>query len=161
MTASAVTSTESSTARPRVVVGVDGSPQSVQALRWGAHFAASAGASLDAVAAWHWPSGGAWGMAPIPMNWDPKQDTETVVNDAVEDAFGARRPKDIRLIVCQGNPAQVLLEESKGALMLVVGSRGHGGFAGLLLGSVSSAVAEHATCPVLVVHGNREPVGAA
>jgi nucleotide-binding universal stress UspA family protein len=52
----------------------------------------------------------------------------------------------------------VLLDESDGAQMLVVGSRGHGGFMGLLLGSVSASVAEHATCPVLVLHGNEPPL---
>lgn len=51
----------------------------------------------------------------------------------------------------------MLLEASEGALMLLVGSRGHGGFTGLVLGSVSANVAEHATCPVLVLHGDEDP----
>ena len=57
----------------------------------------------------------------------------------------------------EGNAAKVLLEASEGARMLVVGSRGHGGFSGLLLGSVSAACAEHARCPVVVVHGDGPP----
>jgi nucleotide-binding universal stress UspA family protein len=61
----------------------------------------------------------------------------------------------MNLVVREGNPAHVLLESSAGAMMLVVGSRGRGGFAGLILGSVSAAVAEHASCPVLVVHGDK------
>jgi nucleotide-binding universal stress UspA family protein len=61
----------------------------------------------------------------------------------------------MRLIAQEGNPAKVLIDRSTGAQMLVVGSRGHGGFAGLLLGSVSSKCAEHAHCPVLIVHGSR------
>jgi nucleotide-binding universal stress UspA family protein len=142
----------------RIVVGTDGSAPSKQALRWAAHFAANSGARIDAVAAWNWPSGGGWGLAPVPMDFDPRLDAEKWLTQAVDEVFGADRPKDMRLIVDQGNAAHVLLEQSKGARMLIVGSRGHGGFAGLLLGSVSSSVAEHATCPVLVIHGDREPV---
>ena len=62
-----------------------------------------------------------------------------------------------RRLVNEGGAAGVLLDASQGAIMLVVGSRGHGGFTGLLLGSVSANVAEHATCPVLVIHGDQGP----
>jgi nucleotide-binding universal stress UspA family protein len=139
----------------RVVVGIDGSEQSTQALRWGAHFAASIGARLDAVAAWQYPT--SWGWSPAPLEWSPEQDMEKALTEAVDEVFGAQRPDDMRLAVHEGNAAKVLLDESKGALMLVVGSRGHGGFTGLLLGSVSANVAEHATCPVMVVHGDQLP----
>jgi nucleotide-binding universal stress UspA family protein len=140
----------------RVVVGVDGSVHSKQALRWGANFAATAGARLDAVTAWQYPITTV-GYGVIPVVWSPGHDAEKALTEAVDEVFGAQRPKDIRLIVREGNAARVLLDESKDALMLVVGSRGHGGFAGLLLGSVSANVAEHATCPVLVVHGDTNP----
>lgn len=143
---------------PRVVVGVDGSEQSKQALRWAAHFAASAGAYIDAVTAWQYP--GAFGWSAVPVDWDPRQDMGKTLTEAVDQVFGAQRPKDIRLRVLEGNAAKVLLDESRGALMLVVGSRGHGGFAGLLLGSVSANLAEHATCPVLVIHGDHNPTEA-
>ena len=136
----------------RIVVGVDGSEQSQQALRWAADYAATIGATLDAVSAWDWPSAAGWGAAPIPMNWDPRQDTEKLLTETIDSVFDGQRPKDLRLLVVEGHPARVLLEQSKGAAMLVVGSRGHGGFAGLLLGSVSASVAEHASCPVLVMH---------
>ena len=63
----------------------------------------------------------------------------------------------MQLVVREGGAAKVLLEASEGAVMLVVGSRGHGGFAGLLLGSVSANVAEHAGCPVFIVHGDQPP----
>ena len=59
------------------------------------------------------------------------------------------------MLVQEGLPAKVPLDESKGATMLIVGSRGHGGFSGMLLGSVSANCAEHATCPMLVIHGDR------
>jgi nucleotide-binding universal stress UspA family protein len=139
----------------RVVVGVDGSTQSMQALRWAAHYAASVGAGIDVVAAWQYPTAYEW--SPIQQDWDPEQDMEKMLTEVVDEVFGAHRPHDIRLAVREGNAARLLLAESADALMLVVGSRGHGGFTGLLLGSVSSNVAEHATCPVLVIHGNQNP----
>jgi nucleotide-binding universal stress UspA family protein len=59
--------------------------------------------------------------------------------------------------VGEGGAAKVLLDACKGATMVVVGSRGHGGFSGLLLGSVSANLAEHAPCPVLIIHGHNGP----
>ena len=139
----------------RVIVGVDGSPESQQALRWAAHFAAAGGARLVAVAAWDYPS--TYGWAVWPQDWDLARDTQKALDSTVDEVFDAHRPTEIQLTVRQGSAAAVLLEESEGAQMLVVGSRGHGGFAGLLLGSVSAKVAEHASCPVLVVHGETSP----
>jgi len=139
----------------RVIVGVDGSAQSQQALRWAAQFASMTGAHLVAVGAWELP--GTIGWAAWPQDWDPGRDAEKALTSTVDDAFGADRPKNLRLIVREGGAARILLEESKGAQMLVVGSRGLGGFMGLLQGSVSANVAEHAACPVLVVHGETMP----
>lgn len=140
---------------PRIVVGVDGSIQSKQALRWAAHLAAASGAHLDAVAAWDYPT--TYGLAPM-GDWNPEKDMEKGLTETVDEVFGTERPADMRLLVREGNASKVLLDASNGALMLIVGSRGHGGFAGLLLGSISTAVAEHATCPVLVVHGDKIPL---
>jgi nucleotide-binding universal stress UspA family protein len=139
----------------RVVVGVDGSPSSQQALRWGAHLAVAFGAGLDAVTSWDFPAGYGWGS--VPSDWDPAQDMRKVLDDTVQEVFGDQPPAGLRRLVNEGGAAQVLLDASQGAIMLVVGSRGHGGFAGLLLGSVSANVAEHATCPVLVIHGDQPP----
>jgi nucleotide-binding universal stress UspA family protein len=139
-----------------VVVGVDGSEPSQQALRWAARIADASGAHVDAVAVWHYSIPFGWAMPA----WDPRADMGKILNATVDAAFGPRHPADMNQIVCEGNPVNVLLEHSAGALMLVVGSRGHGGFAGMLLGSVSAALAEHATCPVLVIHGDK-PVPAA
>jgi nucleotide-binding universal stress UspA family protein len=141
----------------RVVVGVDGSPESRQALRWASQFAAATGAHLVTVAAWEYPPTAGW--AAWPAEWDPAAISRTELVKSVHEVFGTDPPKDIELIVRQGNPAAVLLKESKGAAMLVVGSRGHGGFTGMLLGSVSANVAEHADCPVLVMHGDAVAVG--
>jgi nucleotide-binding universal stress UspA family protein len=139
----------------RVVVGVDGSKESIRALRWAARAATATGARLEAVAAWDYPA--TYGWAAWPQEWNPANDAKRALASTVDEVFGAERPSDLQLIVREGGAARVLLEESKGALMLVVGSRGHGGFAGLLLGSVSANVAEHANCPVLVMHGETEP----
>lgn len=138
----------------RIVVGVDGSEPSKAALGWAARFSAISGGQIDAVIAWHPPA--SYGFPYLPGDWNPEKDAERVLSRAVDEVFGANRPPGIRLIVREGNPAKVLIDESRDAELLVVGSRGHGGFAGLLLGSVSAHCAEHATRPVLVVHGNKE-----
>lgn len=141
----------------QIVVGVDGSPPSRHALRWAQFIATASGSTLEVVAAWQPYSGYVWmggGWASPPATWDPAQDVEKSLIDTVDEVFGTERPAGLSITVWEGNPAQVLLEASAGARMLVVGSRGHGGFAGLLLGSVSAACAEHATCPVLVLHGD-------
>ncbi len=139
----------------RIVVGVDGSDESKAALRWAARFGAMTGGGIDAVLAWHAPVNVGWTY--VPDDWRPDEDAAKTLENAVDEVFGADRPADLALIVEEGNPAKVLLDHSAGAEMLVTGSRGHGGFAGLLLGSVSSHCAEHATCPVLVVHGDQAP----
>jgi nucleotide-binding universal stress UspA family protein len=157
MTSTDLTEQADGTSPARIVVGVDGSAQSRTALRWASWLAADTGACIEAVTAWQFPISTGWGGAAVPMNFDPEQDMQKVLTETVDDVFGADRPAGMQLALVEGHPARVLLERSAGALMLVVGSRGHGGFAGLLLGSVSAHVAEHAGCPVLVVHGDRLP----
>jgi nucleotide-binding universal stress UspA family protein len=144
-----------SSASPRIVVGVDGSESSKQALRWAAYLAAGAGAEIDVVSTWSYPSSFGWSAAPT--DWNPQQDLEKSLTTAVDEVFGQQRPAGLRLRVLEGNAAAVLLEQSSDALMVVVGSRGHGGFTGLLIGSVSASLAEHAQCPVFVVHGDQLP----
>jgi nucleotide-binding universal stress UspA family protein len=139
----------------RIVVGVDGSANSEQALRWAASLAAVFGARLEAVTAWDFPA--SYGFASVPTDWDPAGDMRKVLDDTVRAVFGDQPPAGLQRQVREGGAAMVLLEASQGATMLVVGSRGHGGFAGLLLGSVSANVAEHASCPVLVIHGDQAP----
>ncbi len=154
-------STTTTTTERRIVVGVDGSEPSKLALRWAAQLASTFGARIDAVAAWHVPvSYGSYGMGGSAIYWNPEEDMEKCLTESVDEVFGADRPADLELKVLCGNTAEVLVDSSADAVMVVVGSRGHGGFAGLLLGSVSSAVAEHAACPVLVVHGDSLPAAA-
>jgi nucleotide-binding universal stress UspA family protein len=144
--------------QPRIVVGIDGSDQSANALRWAAHLARIFATRLEAVIAWEYPT--SFGWATVPEDWDPPGEMRRVVEGVVQSVFGSEPPAALIIEVREGGPAKVLLDASAGATMLVVGSRGHGGFAGLLLGSVSANVAEHATCPVLIIHGN-QPLPAA
>jgi nucleotide-binding universal stress UspA family protein len=143
-----------------VVVGIDGSDSSREALAWAAFIAQSLGVDLEAVIAWE-PLGhyswGTAGWAAFPDDWNPAADAATVLEDAVVAAFGEHRPAGLTSSVREGTAARVLIHASAEASMLVVGSRGHGGFAGLLLGSVSAACSEHATAPVLVVHKHSVP----
>lgn len=137
----------------RIVVGVDGSSFSEKALHWAAFLGMTLGARVEAVAAWDYPAAAGW--ATPPSDWDPAADTKKILQDTIHKVFGAHPPLDLAADVREGGAARVLLEASEGAGMLVVGSRGHGGFVGLLLGSVSANVAEHAKCPVLIVHGHQ------
>jgi nucleotide-binding universal stress UspA family protein len=111
------------------------------------------GADLEAVIAWETPP--SYGLAEAQR--DPEAETVITLRDTVQTVFGDEPPLRIHTKVQEGNAARVLLQSAEGAQMLVVGSRGRGGFAGLLLGSVSASVAEHASCPVVVVHGQNGP----
>ena len=153
------TQTDTSAA-DRVVVAVDGSACSAHALRWAVHLAGSSGTAVLAVTVWQPPAavgaaGAGWGV--VPTGWDPAADARTTLDATLERTFGADRPPGLVTAVLEGGTARVLVELSAHARALVVGSRGHGGFVGLLLGSVSAACAEHAACPVLVVHGTTPP----
>lgn len=134
----------------RIVVGVDGSEPSKLALKWAATLAPTLGARVDAVSAWHSPSSMGYGY--VPADWRPDLDAEKLLTATVEEVFGGNRPDGMTLLTIEGNPAEVLISASASAKLIVVGSRGHGGFVGLLIGSVSATTAEHAKCPVLVVH---------
>jgi nucleotide-binding universal stress UspA family protein len=136
---------------PHIVVGVDGSEPSNEALRWAADYAGLTGASIQAVISWNYPAN--WGIGGAVLDWSPEADARRVLAETVARVLGTDFPVGVNQVVREGNAAKVLLDETKDAQLLVVGSRGHGGFAGLLLGSVSSNCAEHAECPVLVIHG--------
>jgi len=144
----------------RIVVGIDGSEQSKLALRWAGTLSTWTGAPILAVTTWHIPASYAWaaGSSYVPPGIDLQADAERMQKELLAEILADQPSLDVQTLVREGSAAQVLLEHCGAASLLVVGSRGHGGFAGLLLGSVSSYCAEHAGCPVLVVHGDRPPV---
>lgn len=132
----------------RIVVGVDGSSASIDALKWAIRQSSLTGATVEAVISWQFPM--AYGGYPGGAGVDWPANAQTVLDTAVDEAVGSQADQISRQVV-RGHPAQVLLDAAAGADLLVVGSRGHGGFAGMLLGSVSEHVAAHAPCPVLVI----------
>lgn len=137
--------------RGRIVVGVDGSEPSKDALRWAARQARLTGASLEAVMSWEISATTSYPM-PVPNGYDPESDAKDALNQTVQSVLG--EPDGLELVpaVVQGPAARTLVQEARGADLLVVGSRGHGPLVGMLLGSVSEQCVAHATCPVVVVH---------
>ena len=148
-----------------IVVGVDGSRESREALRWALAEAALRGTSVRAVRAWQLPVDFAAAVPPlVPGAYDrgeverdeerrrrAEAELESVVAAALREApdGGVR----VRRELVAGHAAQELVRAAQGEELLVVGSRGRGGFTGLLLGSVSQACAHHADCPVVIVRG--------
>lgn len=122
-----------------VVVGVDGSSSSKSALVWGARQARLTHVPLLIVTCWHFRTSYGW---PGP---------KVMLEEIVEEVLGSQPGVELRMSVQEGHPAPVLTEQSKSASLLVVGSRGRGEFAGMLLGSVSAFLTTHAHCPVVVV----------
>lgn len=138
----------------RIVVGVDGSQSSKAALAWAVGEARLTGAAVEAVIAWHYPvMVGGVPFAPIGVVESEGYGTfaAKVLNDAIAETVAPDGPVKVSSVVSEGSAAQVLLDAAKDADMLVVGSRGHGGFAGALLGSVSQACVHHAQCPVVII----------
>ncbi|PLC13227.1 universal stress protein UspA [Kocuria flava] len=138
----------------RIVVGVDGSEHAKDALREAARLAGALDLPLEVVTCWQdvTLAAGAYGYIPSLDPEDVRTGSQKMVEDVLAEVFGEDRPQRLRVRLWHGRPAEALIKASEGARMLVVGSRGHGGVVGMLLGSVSSAVVSHATCPVLVVH---------
>jgi nucleotide-binding universal stress UspA family protein len=137
-----------------IVVGVDGSPSSRKALTWAAAEAADHGADLTVINVWEHTLLPPAGSVSVSEHYvpDPSQRTAEDLLQVIKEELGEEPPVLVQPQVKQGRPAKVLIEESAGADLLVVGERGHGGFAGLVLGSVSQHVAAYAKCPVTVVH---------
>lgn len=139
-----------------VVVGIDGSPQSVKALDFAFDHASRAGLSLRVIHAWELPSVIATTTSPNFSAPEILHDFKGVAARRTAEVLAGHREKwpEVRVTADpeQGVPARRLVEASEHAALVVVGSRGHGGFAGLMLGSVSHYVGHHAHCPVAIVH---------
>jgi nucleotide-binding universal stress UspA family protein len=143
----------------RIVVGVDGSVGSEAALRWAIDEARFRGAEVEVIHSWSYPyTGEAAGMAAISISGDALQKaaeaTLTATVDAVR-ADGASDDVALHTRVERGDASAALIRAAEEADLLVVGTRGRGGFAGLLLGSVSQQVVHHAPCAVVVVPSHK------
>ncbi len=140
-----------------IVVGIDGSSTSKDALRWAARQAELTGASLQAVTTWHLPVfiyGP--GVLPFPADLDLGQESRLALDQIVTEVLGDHPKVKISTLVIEGHPAVQLLKAAEHAELLVVGSRGHGAYAGMLLGSVSEHCVTHSPCPVVVIRHTDE-----
>ncbi|HTT50728.1 MAG TPA: universal stress protein [Streptosporangiaceae bacterium] len=136
--------------RARIVVGVDGSAESVEALRWAARQAELTGSELRVLTAWEYPSFYGWAPA-NPGQTDFAHLAGQAQQDALGKVFGADPPDWVQAQVTEGPTARALVDAAADADLLVVGSRGHGGLADAVLGSVSTYCVHHARGPVTIV----------
>ncbi len=139
----------------RIIVGVDGSQGSKTALKWAMNQAALTGATVEAITTWQDPAqyGTAYGWTSAAFEGDTYA---TAIVKSLDDTIAevtAEIPDPVTVLaqVVQGHAVEALLHAATGAELLVVGSRGHGTFAGIVLGSVSQHCVQHAPCPVVVV----------
>jgi nucleotide-binding universal stress UspA family protein len=135
------------TAAPVVVVGVDGSDGSRDAVRWAAGQARLTGAELRAVASWRWPNY----ITRVPPGADLRADTERTLREVVAEIRRDFPDLPISEHVVEGPGGPALISQSAGANLLVVGARGRAAFPGMLLGSVAEYCVRNGPCPVVVV----------
>jgi nucleotide-binding universal stress UspA family protein len=143
-----------------IVVGVDGSEGALLALRFALAEARLRGAQVRAVSAWHVPAlayEGAFAAPDTRLREDVAAEMRRALERAIEAAADVAPEVTVDTVVREGPPPTVLLDEAADADLLVVGSRGLGGFRGLLLGSVGQQCAHHASCPLVIVpHDHRQ-----
>jgi nucleotide-binding universal stress UspA family protein len=137
-----------------IVVGVDGSAESVAALNWAARYASATGARVQAVHAWHYPGavgGPAVEKVPESVRDQTEEELRATLDEAIAKSDFAQPGAGVEATLAYGHPAEVLVGASREADLLVVGSHGHGAFTGMMLGSVSIHCVTSAFCPVVVV----------
>lgn len=147
-----------------IVVGYDGSQGSRAAVRWALDEAARTGVPVQLVSIFEWLTGGSWmGPGPGPGTFPdeiPRREAEQELRAALAEAHRTHPDVTVDGEVIDGPPTLRLQDRSERASMVVLGSRGHGGFTGLLTGSTTVAVSAHAHCPVVVVRGADQLTGA-
>jgi nucleotide-binding universal stress UspA family protein len=141
---------EEETLKPVVVVGIDGSHQSGEALRWADGYVRAVGGELRAVIAWEYSPGFGFVVGGRRLL---ESEAEQTLERVIDKYVGGGALDEVTTRIVEGNPTSVLLEESASADLLVVGDRGYGGVAGLLLGSVGARCVRDAKCSVVVVRG--------
>lgn len=147
------------TGKRRIVVGVEGSGGARAAFRWALQEARFRDAVVEVVTAWsntYVPASPDFNyvpLDPIDLEAEVARMQASVVDEVIASVGG---DVEVRRSIVRGRPADVLIRAAEGADMLVVGSRGRGGFRGLLLGSVSQTIAHHGTCPVVIVRPDLE-----
>jgi len=135
----------------RIVVGVDGSPDSKQALRWAVAQAELTSADVEAVTAWEVPLTVL--LLPTATEQDYADRAAAVLADTLEEVLGDEPPVRVHARTVEGRAAHVLSRQARDADLLVVGSHGRGELPGMHLGSVASYCVHHAPCPVVVLRG--------
>jgi nucleotide-binding universal stress UspA family protein len=138
----------------RIVVGIDGSEASIEALRQAQRLGESLHAEIEAIACWEYPQ--MYDGYVIMGIEGFEERARQILEESITQAFGPKKPSNLKARLVEGAARSTLIEASEDADLLVVGRRGRGGFGGLLIGSVSSACVAHAHCPVLVVHSPEE-----
>jgi len=136
----------------KIVVGIDGSPPSVDAFRWAVRQAQVTGAVVEAVMNWQYQGA----LIPVgPENLTIEADAKRALDGAIRDVVVESAPPiQVTRSVEEGEAALILVDRSKDASLLVIGSRGDGAFVGMLIGSVSQYCVSHAHCPVVVLRGH-------
>jgi nucleotide-binding universal stress UspA family protein len=133
----------------RIVVGIDGSPDSKQALRWAVDQAEATDAEVEAVCAWEVPV--TILLLPTATEQDYADRARQVLDETFAEVVGDDPPVAVHAAAVEGRPARVLSKRAAGADLLVVGSHGRGELPGMHLGSVASYCVHHAPCPVVVL----------
>jgi nucleotide-binding universal stress UspA family protein len=138
------------TPKHHIVVGIDGFKSSATTLEWAVRQAELTGSTLEVLSTWEWPIVFG-GISPLPTDYDPEMDATKALDNVVQSVRDNHPEVVIHSTVRQGRPAATLVEASKEADLLVVGTHGHSELSALLLGSVSEDCAHHASCPVVLI----------